>query len=112
MERPETRFLGKKLGFRTGIEMTGRVEILEGARPGGYVTGFFSFFARSVPLPSGNYYLVLDLASEARACLDGQSSDAHGHYDVAVLIFAAVFRGAQLSGRLGVFEFNAHLAGV
>ena len=93
--------------------MTGRVEIL-GARSSGRLCKwiFLLLRAKRASARAANYCFVLDLASEARACLDGQSSDAHGHYDVAVLIFAAVFRGAQLSGRLGILEFNAHLAGV
>ena len=37
-------------------------------------------------------------------------SDPHGHDDVAVLVVFA-FGGAKLAGGLGVFEFQANVAG-
>src|SRR4029077_20064743 len=39
-----------------------------------------------------------------------QASDAHGHYDVAVLVVLAV-GGTELSGRLRIFEFQFYVAG-
>ena len=43
-------------------------------------------------------------------CPRHTSSDAHWHYDVAVLVVFAFF-GAELAGGLGVFEFEADLVG-
>jgi len=45
-----------------------------------------------------------------RGSLDGRSSDAHGHQDVAVFVFGFWVFGAHLAGGLAVFEFEADFA--
>src|SRR5437868_9348969 len=55
-------------------------------------------------LYQGTQALVAALAAEAGA------SDPHRHHDIPVLVVIP-FAGAELAGRLGVFEFQAHFAG-
>ena len=42
--------------------------------------------------------------------MPNDSSDSHGHDDVAVLVVFA-FGGAELAGRLRIFQFQAYVAG-